>query len=468
MQKTLALIALLIPALASAEDKRPTVEKMPPGTFVAEHAQTAQVLYFNRCRGGCTITSGSADDARTHVSTIPRGADGIAYQMTEFKHSDAVWDAMMTCLREVYSPYNIQITDQPPAPGVAYNENIVAGTDNEINYGPAGGVSPVTGDCSPFSYVISYSFANGYGPNPLQLCYVAAQETGHSFGMADHSFEFISDGRSACSDPMSYRSNCLSNGQRFFRNEAAFCGDFAKSTCNCAGMNSHLKLIAALGPGTSIIPAPALTMKAPLPGPIQAGAVVTGNASSKRGVSEVELWLNGWQWGETKGVPFTATNQPATDYTIPIPGEVPDGVIDIVMIAKDDIGVETKSPVITVTKGAACATADSCLPGMKCEAGKCFWEPAVGEIGDKCTYPQFCTSGICLGEGDDMLCTKTCVPGTDSCPEEYECIASGASGACFPKEEKPGCGCTAGSGVAAQSGLLALGFLLVLRRRRKR
>jgi MYXO-CTERM domain-containing protein len=468
MIKPLALIALLIPALASAEPKPMKVERLPPGSFVAEHAQTAQVLYFNRCRGGCTITSGATDDARTHVSTIPRGDDGVVYTMTEFKHGDAVWDQIMQCLREVYSPYNIQITDQLPAPGVAYNENIVAGSDNEINYGPAGGVSPGTPDCSPFSYVISYTFANDYGPNPLQLCYVAAQETGHSFGMLDHSYEFISDGRSACSDPMSYRANCLSNGQRFFRNEAAFCGDFTKEPCNCAGMNSHLKLLTALGPGNSIIPAPTLTMKAPAPGPIANGAVVTGNASSKRGVAEIELYLNGWQWGETKGVPFTATNQPPSDYTIPIPAEVPDGIIDIVMVAKDDIGVETRSPVITVTKGAACTSAASCLPGMKCEEGKCFWDPAVGEIGAACTYPQYCLSGVCLGEGDDKLCTKTCVPGTDSCPENYECVASGASGACSPKEDKPGCGCNTGNGVAAQSALLALGFLLVLRRRRRR
>src|SRR5687767_10351521 len=110
MIKPLALIAVLLPALASAEPKPTKVERMPPGSFVAEHAQTAQVLYFNRCRGGCTITAGATDDARTHVSTIPRGDDGIVYTMTEFEHGDAVWDQIMTCLREVYSPYNIQIT----------------------------------------------------------------------------------------------------------------------------------------------------------------------------------------------------------------------------------------------------------------------------------------------------------------------------------------------------------------------
>ena len=471
MTKTLALLALLVPALAGADPKPTATVKVPAGTFVAEHAQAAQVLYFNRCKGGCQITSGATDDARTHTSTIPRGEDGITYTMTEFKHGDAVWNQIMQCLREVYSPYNIQITDEKPAAGVAYNENIVAGSDGEINYGPAGGVSPVTSDCTPFSYVISYSFANDYGPDPYQLCYVAAQETGHSFGMADHAFQFISDGRSACSDPMSYRVDCLQKGQRFFRNEAAFCGDFTKAPCNCAGMNSHLKLLSALGPGTSLIPPPTLTMKSPTGPTIAANAMVIGNASSKRGVAKVELRLNGYKWGEVKGVPFNQTNQPASDYAIAIPAEVPDGVIDIEMTAKDDIGAETKSPIITVTKGAPCADASSCLPGMKCEAGKCFWDPASGELGADCTYPQYCLSGICLGaDGDEPgKCSQTCVPGVgDSCPMGFECIASGGSGACFPKEEdKPGCGCSTSNGAAAQMSLLALALTFLLRRRKR-
>lgn len=467
--RTLALLALLAPAVAAAEPAPPVTVTIPPMT--AEHAQTAQVLYFNRCRGGCTVTASATDDARARLSTIPRGAVGTQYAITEFRHGDEVWNELMQCLREVYSPYNVMITDVPPPPGVAYNENIVAGSDHEIDYGPAGGVSPVTPDCSPFSYVISYSFANDYGPDPLTLCYVAAQETGHAFGMADHSYSFISDGRSACSDPMSYRGDCLSRGQRFFRNEAAYCGEFAKKPCNCSGMNSHLKLLAALGPGNSIIPPPAVTVTSPADGAtIANGQMVTATASSKRGIARVELWLNGYKWGEAKGAAFGATGQPETSYPIAIPAEVPDGVIDIEVVAKDDIGTETRAPKRTVTKGAPCADASSCLPGMKCDAGRCYWEPAAGAVGDVCTYPQYCTTGICIGVGgeDDMRCSQACVPNVgDSCPEGFECLASNAaSGACWPKSEATGC-CSTGREAAAQSALLAFGLGLVLRRRRR-
>ena len=464
--RILGLLAVLVPAIAAASPKPTMTVPYVPAT--AEHAQTAPILYFNRCRGGCTVTKAGTNDVRSRTSTIPEGNNGQQFTLSEWRHGDAVWNELMQCLREVYSPYAVQITDQQPPPGAAYNENIVAGYDQEIGRS-AGGIAPVAPDCSPYSYAISYTFANDVGPNVYYLCYVAAQETGHAYGMADHAWAFLSDNRSACSDPMSYRQDCLSNGQRFFRNEAASCGDFTMEPCNCAGMNSHLKLLGALGPGQSIVPAPTLRIDQPTAGAtIQNGAMVVSTASSKRGVAKVELWLNGYKWGEKKGVAFGQTNQPESAYAIPIPAEVPNSVLDIEVIAKDDVGTSTTQKV-TVTKGAACQSADTCLAGQKCEAGKCFWAPATGELGDACTYPQFCTTGLCVGEqGGEQLCSKTCVPGVgDSCPMDFECLQTGpGQGACWPKEDDTGC-CSTNREAAAQSALLAFALALILRRRRR-
>jgi MYXO-CTERM domain-containing protein len=467
---TLVLVVLWA-SVADASPKPTATHKVAPEAIAA---QTAGVLYFNRCRGGCTVREGTSNDVRTRTSTIPNNCPNGECTLTEFEHGDAVWNELMTCLREVYSPYNVMITDQQPAPGVAYNENIIAGGDVQIGV-QAGGIAPVTGDCSPYSYAISFTFANDFGPDPLTLCYVAAQETGHAYGMGDHSWSFISDGRSACSDPMSYRVDCLSNGQRFFRNEAATCGEFNQKSCSCAGMNSHLKLVNALGAGQSIIPAPTLTVTQPAQGEtLPATANVIATAASKRGVAKVELWLNGYKWGERKGVAFGQTNQPESAYSIPIPAEVPNSVLDVVVIAKDDIGVATTAPTVTVTKGAPCTSADSCLPGQLCEAGKCFWEPAAGEIGVECTYPQFCLSGMCVAtSGGEMRCSQNCVPNVgDSCPMGFECLQTSATGgACWPESgDESGC-CSSGSEGASRSALLALVMLLLLvvpRRRRTR
>ncbi|MBA3391853.1 MAG: hypothetical protein H0T89_04365 [Deltaproteobacteria bacterium] len=467
---SLFLATIGVVPVASASPELPTTVRIPPP--VGEHAAAAQVLYFNRCRGGCTVTASATNDARSHLSTIPQGAPGEMFTLTEFRHGDVVWNGLMQCLREVYSPFNVVITDELPAPGVAYNENIVAGIDNEINYPGAGGVAPVTSDCSPYSYVSSFTFANGYGPDVYQLCYVAAQETGHAFGMADHAWAFIADGRSACSDPMSYRNDCLSNGQRFFRNEAATCGDFAQESCNCAGMNPHSKLLAALGAGTPITPPPNLAVTQPVAGTqVTNGQMVISTASSQRGVKIIELYLNGFKWGEKKGVPFGQTNQPEAAYAIPMPADVPGGVIDIVVVAKDDIGITTTAPTITVMKGAPCTSADSCAKGQKCEEGRCFWDPASGEIGDTCTYPQFCLTGTCMGpSADEQICTQSCIPGVgDSCPMDYYCLATGpSSGACWPEgAEEAGC-CSTSDGAVTGSALLAFGLLAILAPRRRR
>jgi hypothetical protein len=379
----------------------------------------------------------------------------------------------MQCLREVYSPYAVEVTDQLPASGVAYNEGIVAGIDNELNLNGFGGVAPVTSDCSPFSYVISFTFANSYGPsNALQICSVAAQETGHAFGL-DHSFEYI-DGRSACNDPMSYRSDC--GGQRFFRNETARCGEYQPATCGvCGGVqNTHFKLLSVLGQGTPITAPPTISLTEPAAGAqITNATAVRAIAGAQRGVKRVELLLNGYEWAEVPGVAFGAGGQPESVYTLALPADVPDGVIDIVVRAKDDIDIATDAPTITVTKGAPCASAASCAAGQRCdEAGRCLWDPAIGELGDECTFEQFCKTEICVATSTgESRCSQECVLGSaDACPTGFECVESSATkGVCWPETaEVGGCCSSSRNHAAAQSGLLALTLALVMRRRRRR
>ena len=68
MKLAIAFVALLA-GTASANPKLPATAKVAPDSI--QHAQTATVLYFNRCKGGCTIQEGSTNDVRTRTSTIP-------------------------------------------------------------------------------------------------------------------------------------------------------------------------------------------------------------------------------------------------------------------------------------------------------------------------------------------------------------------------------------------------------------
>lgn len=117
MTRILVVFALLAPATAAAQEVSP-------------------VLFLNRCPGGC-IVNGGPDDARALSSSIPctggascggggcsctGGAIGT-FTISEFENAagetgtaaDAEWNAVVQCVREIYSPYNITVTDVLPA-----------------------------------------------------------------------------------------------------------------------------------------------------------------------------------------------------------------------------------------------------------------------------------------------------------------------------------------------------------------
>lgn len=499
------VMAAVVPALAE-DDSNPRWDR-PAGWRGTTHvvvptpleqfgprpvgATISPYIYLNRCSGGCTVKASTMNDARTEQSTIPKMGSGCpGYPncvIQEFQNAtgqtgtdaDAEWAQLVQCMKEVYSPFAVTVSDVKPTDGRSYTMAVIAGTPQNIGLGPGIlGIAPLAGDCSPQDNVISFSFANYHGPSDRvnNLCWTAAQETAHALGL-DHSYQF-SDGTSACNDPMTYRTDC--GGQRFFRNKPASCGEDAIRPCQCGGsQNSHVKIRGVFGDGVSLIAAPTVQVNTPANGaaaiPMQ---IVAAQAGSKRGVAKVELWLNGYKWQELPGASFGSAGQRnPSDYTLRFPANVPDGVIDIVVKAADDLGLETTSQTITVTKGAPCASATDCnkngIEGQKCDAGKCYWDPPTGAIGDACTYSQFCESGFCLETTDGGFCSRDCIVGVaDSCPTDFTCIASGTSGVCVPNDDGGGC-CSVSDdddtgALAAQLGLSAALLGFVVRRRRRR
>jgi hypothetical protein len=458
----------------AAADVHTSVKIVPPQhTKMVPH----QTLYLNNCAAGCDIKIGSSD-ANTNTTDI--GSSPTTF--TEFAWMPGEWDAIVKCVQEAYSPYDITVTDQRPLGG--FNENIVAGDPVAIGFEQGvGGVADVSSDCSPLSDAVSFTFAAAAADVFAQedsnnrvwgVCWIIAQESAHAYGLPDHEIKFTDTNESACSDPMTYQDNC--GGQKFFRNRPALCGGFMQQACFCAPtVNSHLRLRSILGVGQSTIEPPTSSIVMPTGGSVSSGFGVQASAGSRRGIGHVDLYLNGHLWATTPGAKFGAQGQPnPSSYAMIAPATVPDGVIDITVKAFDDIeeGV-TESDVVTVTKGAPCADATSCLNGQKCEAGKCFWDPPVGVLGDPCTYNEFCTTGMCQESSEGSFCTKDCVNGsTDSCPAMFDCIATtDAQGVCLPQvKDSAGC-CSVGHesqrAVWARLGVGLFVFGLLLRRRRR-
>jgi hypothetical protein len=442
-RRFLLAIALLVPTHAFAE-RRIAIDT-PVEAFTrspARHAGISHVLYLERCRGGCTVTKSNTNDAKAGLSTIPQS--GGVKTITEFQSkdgltggaADAEWAELVQCMREVYSPFDVEVTDVKPVSGITYHQAVIAGFPSELGFGSdILGVAPLASNCAAQDNVMSFSFANAHGPTVRieNLCWTAAQESAHAFGL-DHSFKFT-DGRSTCNDPMTYQVDC--GGEHFFRNQNAKCGEFNERACRCGSMqNSHTKLLAVFGAGTPITGNPTSTITTPMDGQ-QLGVVVGASAGSKRGVAKVELLVNNFPWAETKGALFGPNGQanPAP-YGLMIPSNLPDGVCDFVARAYDDLGAFTDSAVVTRTKGAPCTSSATCAQGQSCEVGtgKCQWPAPVGEIGDSCEYAQFCKSLKCVGGEDSKICTISCNPeDANICPNDLTCIetTSPQTGVCY-------------------------------------
>lgn len=462
---------------------------------VGTAALVSRVLFLDRCSGaaGCRVLSATGNDAAGGYSTVPKRTEST---IDEFKAGDGrigapantEWNSIVQCIKEVYSPFSVTVTDQKPAAG-PYHRAIIAGDPSDIGFASdVLGVAPLANDCTAIDNAMSFTFANLHPPitpgetpsqadirkRMLDICWTAAQESAHAFGL-DHQFEYYPSGRSACNDPMTYRQNC--GGQKFFRNEPARCGETETRACQCGGQqNSHQKLLSSFGPATPITRNPTITMIDPTSNSSVLNRTVTAMAGSQRGIARVDVLLNGFRWVQLEGAGFGNDGQPnPSQYVGTIPSDVPNSIIDVKMIAYDDIGTFAETPTVTVTRGAPCSSADSCLKGQKCETGRCFWDPPQGELGDSCGYPQFCKSNLCTGPvgavADDLICSQECAVGNmDNCPNGLVCTGANPAavmGICLFAPESGGC-CSVdrGDGGWAHLGLGAAVLALVLRRRR--
>ncbi len=442
------------------------VEIHPPEMFTKTgDPRAGSTLFVDFCdpkedgTPGCVISAGPNNAENSTSSIIAGGCNGNGNTVTlsPLGYDAQERAALISCLVDVYRPYDVEIvTTRPPANSV-YHRAIAAGTSQEAGCPSGiGGIAPGIGNCQPAANVISFSFGNQPGmANPQNLCWTVAQESAHSYGLSDHS----RDSR----DPMTYITGNLFSGERkFFRDLPMLCGEFSDAPCSCTGntQNSHAKLKVALGLNPDPqIPAPDVSSFFPADGASVSGAFdvffqATTEAHPQRGrqVFKVELWVNGTKYDEADGFSF---NQRNSNFKLVGPASLADGVQNVEIKAFDDLGTVGIGNV-TYNKGAPCGAPSDCYDGQECMAGGCYWPANAGELGESCTVDQTCNSGTCATFDDESKCSSEClVNASNSCPDGYSCKASGATGYCWPKSD--GGGCSAGGTLPLMT-LLVFGF----------
>lgn len=462
-----APLSLLFAAVApvAAEGERPrlrteTVWIDEPAKALAADAiaadEISNIIYINRCVGGCQFEKAGVNDARSNKSQIPV-PNGIS-TLSEFGGTDEAFDAVVECVRELYGPYDVEIVTEDPGAGVFHHEAVLAGLASELGIPDprVGGIAPAA--CEPLNNVISFSFAN-IDPTDIEtMCWTVAQESAHSFGMPNHVFE--------CSDPMTYLGPDTGDvcGRKYFRNESFRCGEFTETPCRCGvnAQNSHVELMAVFGPGTPPAPSVVEILSPDPDSMVSDDFSVFFRASNPRQVHHADLVINGTLYGRVDGHSFAERDE---NYNFSTP-DLPDGYLDIEVIAYDDIDTPG-STTITVLKGEPCSSADSCFAFQECNEGRCEYPAPTGQLGDVCEYEQFCAEGRCIEHGGEARCATSCNPNVaDSCPDGFTCVGDGG---CFPVSEG-GCCSVAGGREERRLPLVALGLfvagVVALRRRR--
>ncbi|MBC7975882.1 MAG: hypothetical protein H7138_12970, partial [Myxococcales bacterium] len=319
---------------------------------IATAQVNSRIIYLNRCPvSGCTVVQGSTNSTADPMrSSLGHGVLGA------FTQGDETWNAVVGCMKEVYAPFDVQITEVDPGTAPHF-EIVFGGRPQELGLDDGlGGVSPFS--CMPYVPNAVVFVFDVWGNNVEELCATAAQELAHSFAI-DHAVE--------PSDPMTYFAY---EGRRHYMNAQVQCGSdcdalhrsplgamctgptFQEHACACgngAQTQNDVQIITALFGDLPVSP-PTVRITSPRIGEtVTSRFPVMTEISDDRAVASAELRVDGALIEAATGSPYVFTG----------PAELGDGTHTIEVTGYDDLGTPGRAR-IQVVVGPGCQSAAEC------------------------------------------------------------------------------------------------------------
>jgi Big-like domain-containing protein len=438
-------------------------EPREPSSF-AVPAVNSNTIFLNFCPGGCLVKQGTTD-SRTDTSSVPRVGQGT---LSPFSQSSTVQAAVVSCVKEIFGPFGVNITTTDPGTAPHF-EIMIAGQPGQIlgaGFDNVGGISPF--DCSTFIPNSLVFVFDVWGANVNEICATAGQEVAHSWAL-DHATE--------PSDPMTYYNY---SGRRHFMNAQVQCGSdcsggktalgdtctgptLQNHACTCSGsqtQNSFQTIGGLFGTGTPT--PPTINLVRPKTGDVVTGGFpIQFDMTDDQGAGYVEIRFDNTLVKTLPGAPYAA-NGPAT---------IKDGTHVLKITGYDIFGASTEVTANVITGKPCSAAADCPTPSTDiCLEGRCAAGPgAPNGLGQSCTTGANCASGVCSSDTSGAHhCVESCTIGKGSCPDGFGCLDTGGGtiGVCWPGYDDGTGGCLSAGGPVGMGSGLAIALLLQRRRRR--
>ncbi|HUS28746.1 MAG TPA: Ig-like domain-containing protein [Kofleriaceae bacterium] len=450
---------------------------VPTGTV--ELAATNK-LYLNRCANGCVINVGQSNSIN---NSWPIGAQRT---LTKFPFTDANWNAVVACVKDVFEPYNVVITETDPGTA-GHFEIMIGGLPTDLGFDPMiGGVAPPGCNNGYLNTALVFDFAKAwsYGATNCDtacienICTTAAQEIGHTWANMDH----VIDKK----DPMTYFNY---NRRKYFQDANQQCGsdcdaatgrgpggvqctgtDTQSHTCRCTGGQAQSQNSFAIIKnlfGTNAGTPPMVSISSPKAGAtVDKGFAIKVEAMDNSNlIAKLELKVDGTAI-DTSMIDTLSMPSPWVFYA---PDSLANGPHHIEAMAMDP--QQTRATASTdVVQNPPCNASTTCPNATDaCVGDRCVPGPdEPGGLGATCMFTTDCQSGQCANDGEHLYCVENCSPG--DCPSGFGCLDDGqGNGFCWPGyDESGGCGCQSNRpGGPLTLGLLFAVGLYTCRRRRR-